>query len=73
MYNCVSSPLPGIFTDFFVPNNEFLRHDTRNANDLYFSFARLDIRKFSVRINGSNSWNALPYVVKQSSSLNTCL
>ena len=71
MYNCVSSPLPGIFIDFCVPNKEFHRHDTRNANDLYVSFARLDIRKFSVRINGPNSWNALPYVVKQSLSIST--
>ena len=71
MYNCVSSQLPGVFTDFCVPNNEFHRHDTRNANDLYVSFARLDIRKLSVRINGPNSWNALPYVVKQSSSIST--
>ena len=61
----------GIFTDFCVPNHEFHRHDTRNANDLNVSFARLDIRKFSVRINGPNSWNALPYVVKQSSSIST--
>ena len=58
MYNCVSSPLPGIFTDFCLPNNEFHRHDTRNASELYVYFARLDIRKFSVRINGPNSWNA---------------
>ena len=71
MHNCVSSPLPGIFTDFYVPNNEFHRHDTRNANDLYDSFARLDIRKFNVRINGLNSWNALPNFVKQSSSIST--
>ena len=71
MYNCVSSPLPDIFTDCCVPNNEFHGHDTRNANDLYVSFARLDIIKFSVRINGPNSWNALPYVVKQSSSIST--
>ena len=69
MHNCVLSPLPGIFTDFCVPNNEFHGHDTRNAKDLYVSFARLDIRKFSVRINGPNSWNARPNVVKQSSSI----
>ena len=71
MYNCVSSPWPGFFTDFFVPNNEFHRHNTRNANDLYVSFAGLDIRKFRVRINGPNSCNALPNIVKQSPSIST--
>ena len=71
MYNSVPSPLPGIFTDFCVPNNEFHRHYTRNSNYLYVSFDKLDIRSFSVRINGPNSWNALPNDVKQSSSIST--
>ena len=44
MYNCVSSPLPCICTDFCVPNNEFQSYDTRNANDLYVSFGGLHIR-----------------------------
>ena len=39
-----ASRLPGILTDFCVPNNEFHRHGTRNTNELYVSFAWLDIR-----------------------------
>ena len=71
MYNWLSSRLPGILTDFCVPNNEFQRHGTRNTNEMYVSFARLDIRKLSVRIYGPNSWNALQNVVNKSASIST--
>ena len=43
-------------------------HDYNDANDLHVPYGRLDIRKFSIKISGSNLWNSLSSFVKNSQS-----
>ena len=71
MYNCVSSSLPGFFYRLLCSQNEFDRHGTRNANDWHVSFAKMDSAKYNTRINGINSRNGFPNVLKQSSSISS--
>ena len=69
MYHCLLGDLPDIFDNFFVRNRDVHQYNVRNADDLHVAYARLDIRKFSLKINGANIWNALPEYVKGS----TCI
>ena len=56
---------------FFVRNRDRNVHqyNVRNADELYVPYARLDVRKFSLRLPGAKLWNALPSHIKESSSI----
>ena len=45
------------------------QYNLRNADELYVSYARLDIRKFSIKISGAKLWNVLLNYIKESSSV----
>ena len=44
-------------------------HNVRNADELYVPNARLDVRKFSLKIAGEKLWNVLPNYMKELSSI----
>ena len=56
---------------FFVKNRDrnVHQHNIRNADELCIPYARLDVRKFSLKISGAKLWNVLPNYMKVSSSL----
>ena len=68
MYNYCNDNVPDIFDGFFQRNSELHNRNTRQSSDLHF--ARLDIRKFSLRIHGATIWNDIPLYIKHASSLN---
>ena len=45
------------------------QYNVRNADELYVPYARLDIRKFTIKISGAKLWNVLPNYIKESSSV----
>ena len=45
------------------------QYNVRNTDELYVPYARLDIRKFSLKIFGAKLWNVLPNYIKESSSV----
>ena len=63
--------LPDIFEGFCVRNRDRNVHqyNIRNADELYVPYARLDNRKFSIKISGAKLWNVLPNYIKESSSV----
>ena len=69
MYQFVNGNLPDIFNGFFVRNRNVHQYNVRNADELYVPYARLDVRKFSLKISGAKLWNILPTYIKESSSL----
>ena len=71
MYRFVNGNLPDIFEGFFVKNRDRNVHqyNVRNADELYVPYARLDVRKFSLKIAGAKLWNALPNYIKESNSI----
>ena len=71
MYRFVNDNLPDIFEGFCVRNRDRNVHqyNVRNADELYVPYARLDIRKFSIKISGAKLWNVLPNYIKESSSV----
>ena len=69
IYECLYGNIPAIFRNYFQRNADVHDHILRNGNDLYVSYGRLDIRKFSIKIAGANWWNYLPSFVKNSQSI----
>ena len=71
MYQIVTENLPDIFNGFFVRNRDINVHqyNVRNADELYVPYARLDVRKFSLKISGAKLWNVLPTNIKKSRSI----
>ena len=70
MYECLYGNIPDIFRSYFQRNADVHDRNLRNANDLHVPYGRLDIRKFSINIAGTNLWNSLPLFVKNSQSVN---
>ena len=70
MYKYCNNGLPDIFNDFFQRNSEIHNINTRQSNDLHVPFARLDVRKFSLKIHGATIWNDIPMCIKLASSVN---
>ena len=68
MYNYLHGDTPNVFTDYFIPNRDINHHETRGSDDLNVPYGRLDIRKFSLKINRAKLWNSLPGYVKESNS-----
>ena len=53
MYKYCNNGVPDILNDFFQKNSELHNRNTRQSNDLHVRFARLDVRKFSLKIHGA--------------------
>ena len=69
MYNYVTQKLPQIFENYFQRNRDVHGLNTRQANDFYVPFSRLQIRRFSIKIHGSEVWNSFPTFIKIPTSL----
>ena len=71
MYRFLNGNLTDIFEGFFVKNRDRNVHqcNVRNADELYVPYARLDVRKFSLKIAGAKLWNVLPNHIKESNSI----
>ena len=70
MYNYCNDNVPDIFDGFFQRNSELHSRNTRQSNDFHVRFARLYVRKFSLRIHGVTIWNDIPLYIKHACSLN---
>ena len=64
MYNYVNQNLPVIFENYFQTNRIIHDVNTRQADDFHVPFGRLDIRRFSIKLYGSELWNSLPNYIK---------
>ena len=62
MYQFVNGNLPDIFNGFLVRNRDRNVHqyNVRNADELYVSYARLDVRKFCLKMSCAKLWNVFP-------------
>ena len=69
MYRCRHESFSELFDNFFLTNREFHGLELRNADDLYMPRARLDIRRFTIRIHGVKLWNSLPVQICNSDSI----
>ena len=69
MYKYCNDDVPDIFNNFFQRNSELHNRITRQSNDLHVRFARLDVRKFSLKIHGATTWNEIPMYIKFASSV----
>ena len=70
MYTYCNDNVPDIFSGFFQRNRELHDRNTRQSNDFHVRFARLYVRKFSLRIHGATIWSDIPLYIKHASSLN---
>ena len=69
MYRSIHESLPELFDNFFLTNRDFHGHELRDADDLYIPYAKLDIRRFTIKIHGGKLWNALPAQIHNSESI----
>lgn len=70
MYQCLKLHCPTVFNNFFIKNSRIHDHNTRQSIDIRVPYAKLNIRKSSIRIHGANTWNNIPESIKQAPSLN---
>ena len=70
MYKCLFEPGTDVFATYFYTNCDIHGKETRNADALYVTYGRLDIRRSSIKIHGSDLWNTLPPYVQNSDSSN---
>ena len=69
MYNYVTQKLPDIFENYFQQNKDAHELNTRQAKDFYVPFSRIQVRRFSIKIHGSEVWNSFPTYIKKSTSV----
>ena len=67
MYSYVTQKLPHIFGNYFPQNKDVYELNTRQANHFHVPFRRLQVRRFSIEIHGSEVWNSFPTYIKKSS------
>ena len=70
MYKCLFEPGTDVFANYFYTNRDIHGRGARNADVLYVPYFRLDIRRSSIKIHGSDLWNTLPPYVQNSDSSN---
>ena len=66
MYDYYTDNLPTAFDDFFIPVQNVHNYNTRTAsrNTFYIPSARTNYRKFSIRVLGPKTWNAIEDCIK---------
>ena len=70
MYKCLFETVTDVFDNYFCTNRDIHGRETRNADALYVPYGRLDIRRSSIKIPGSDLWNTLPPYIHNSESSN---
>ena len=66
MYKNTDTDHPTLFTNFFQKKSDMHAYSTSRSHDFHVPRSRIDIRKFSIRINGPNVWNSIPDHVRKS-------
>ena len=69
-YNYINGILPTTFSEYFERNRNVHHCNTRQADDLRVPFARLNVRKFNMKIHGAQVWNSSPQYIKSAMSIN---
>ena len=69
MYQWVNKNLPQIFKNFYQYRRNGHVHNTRNVDDPHVLNGRLNVRWFSLKVNGAKQWNYFPSYSKCSTSL----
>ena len=59
MYKCLFEPITDDDINYFCINRDIHGRETRNADALYVPWGRLDGRRSSVKIYGSDLWHPL--------------
>ena len=57
MYNYATQKLPQIFENDFQLNRDVRELNSSQANDFHAPFSRLQVRRLSIKIHGSEVWN----------------
>ena len=61
--------LPSVFRNFFVLSSDVHSHFTRNSNLYHSTYARTNIRLFSIKSIGVTIWNKIPQKIRISPSI----
>jgi hypothetical protein len=69
MYKYSINMLPITFSSYFQKNYDVHLHNTRASGGYNIPFARTKVRQKSLKFQGPRLWNALPGVLRNSSSL----
>ena len=72
MYNYMDGNVPNASQNCFHINRNIHDYDIRNADDIQVPYGRLDIKRFSIIIAGTNLWNSLPVYVTNASTIHLC-
>ena len=67
MYKYINNLLPPSFFSYFDPAPHLIC--TRSSNDFRPVFARTNVRKFSLGVQGPTNWNSLPKEIRSVTSL----
>ena len=70
MYQCLFEPVIDVFDNYFCTNRDIHGRETRNADALYVPYGRLDVRRSSIKIHGSDLSYTLPPYIHNSESSN---
>ena len=70
IYQCLFEPVTDVFDNYFCTNRDIHGRETRHADALYVPYGRLDVRRSSIKIHGSDLWNTLPLYIHNSESSN---
>ena len=60
MHNYMTQKLRHISENYFQQNKDVHELNTRQANDFHVPFSRLQVRRFSIKIHGTEVWNSFP-------------
>ena len=54
MYQCIHQEVPEIFLNLFQTNEDIHDRNTRQSQQLYVPYGRLDVRRFSFKVHGAD-------------------
>src|SRR6218665_4043710 len=69
MFRFNRGQLPKAFSSYFEMVSQVHSHFTRRVNDYRVDFARMNTRRFFMKIAGPNIWNDLPADIRSASNL----
>ena len=69
MFKYFHGLLPSVFNNFFLSTTEVHSYHTRQANSYHLPYAHTNIRRFSVKYNGAQTWNEIPLSIRLQPSL----
>ena len=64
VFSSLLNTLPSCFNNYFINVSAVHQHCTRQTSQLFLSYARTNIRRFSISIAGPIVWNSIPNTLK---------